>query len=47
MIGRDGSQQALFPYNDPGQLPITPVRNADGEWLCIEIKLPGYRLYAR
>ncbi|MEO6837401.1 MAG: DUF3417 domain-containing protein, partial [Ginsengibacter sp.] len=21
-----GSQQALFPYNDPGQLPVTPLR---------------------
>ncbi len=21
-IGRDGAQQTLFPYNDPGQLPI-------------------------
>ena len=24
VIDRDGAQQALFPYNDPGQLPITP-----------------------
>ncbi|HEX7125306.1 MAG TPA: DUF3417 domain-containing protein, partial [Thermodesulfobacteriota bacterium] len=23
-IDEDGAQQALFPYNDPGQLPITP-----------------------
>ena len=23
MIGIDGEQQSLFPYNDPGQLPIT------------------------
>lgn len=22
-IGRDGAQQALYPYNDPGQWPIT------------------------
>jgi hypothetical protein len=22
---KDGAQQALFPYNDPGQLPITPL----------------------
>lgn len=47
MIGRDGAQQALFPYNDPGQLPITPVRNANGEWLRIEIKLPGYSVWLR
>ena len=26
VIGQDGAQQALYPYNDPGQLPITPLR---------------------
>ena len=25
VIDRDGAQQALYPYNDPGQLPVTPV----------------------
>ena len=24
VIARNGAQQALYPYNDPGQLPITP-----------------------
>ena len=24
-IDRDGAQQALYPYNDPAQLPITPA----------------------
>jgi starch phosphorylase len=28
VIDKDGAQQALFPYNDPGQLPITPLRQA-------------------
>ena len=27
LIDKDGVQHALYPYNDPGQLPITPVRN--------------------
>ena len=27
VIDKDGAQQALFPYNDPGQLPITPLRH--------------------
>jgi starch phosphorylase len=47
MIDRDGAQQALFPYNDPGQLPITPLRGRDGEWLRIRIDLPGYALWLR
>ncbi|HET6370254.1 MAG TPA: alpha-glucan family phosphorylase, partial [Nitrospiria bacterium] len=47
VIDRSGSQQALFPYNDPGQLPITPLRDPKGEWLRPEIKLPGYSLRLR
>jgi glycogen phosphorylase len=46
-IDRDGAQQALFPYNDPGQLPVTPLRKSDGEWLRLEIRLPGYSLWLR
>ena len=29
VIDKDGAQQALYPYNDPGQLPITPLRQAE------------------
>ena len=47
VIDKDGAQQALFPYNDPGQLPITPLRESNGEWLRIEIKLPGYSVWLR
>jgi starch phosphorylase len=47
VIDKDGAQQALFPYNDPGQLPIMPVRKANGEWLRLEIALPGYSVWIR
>ncbi|MHB1099573.1 MAG: alpha-glucan family phosphorylase, partial [Burkholderiales bacterium] len=47
IIGKDGTQQALFPYNDPGQLPITPLRQENGEWLRLEIALPGYSVWLR
>ncbi|MGA2820527.1 MAG: alpha-glucan family phosphorylase [Anaerolineales bacterium] len=47
VIDGDGAQQALFPYNDPGQLPITPVRHSNGEWLRLEIALPGYSVWLR
>src|SRR5208337_2254879 len=46
-IDKDGAQQALFPYNDPGQLPITPLRQPNGEWLRLEITLPGYSVWLR
>ncbi len=47
IIDRDGAQQALYPYNDPGQLPITPLRKPNGEWLRLEFSLPGYSLWLR
>ena len=47
VIDKDGAQQALYPYNDPGQLPITPLRDAKGEWLRLEVALPGYSVWLR
>jgi starch phosphorylase len=47
VIDKDGRQEALYPYNDPGQLPITPLRQADGQWLRLEITLPGYSVWLR
>jgi starch phosphorylase len=47
VIDKDGAQQALFPYNDPGQLPITPLRAPNGEWLRLELALPGYSVWLR
>jgi starch phosphorylase len=42
-----GSQAEFYPYNDPGQLPIMPVRDKDGEWLTIEVRFPGRRVRLR
>jgi len=47
MIDRNGAQRALFPYNDPGQLPIVPLRDKQGEWLRLEVEFPGYSLWLR
>jgi starch phosphorylase len=46
-LTKNGEQQALYPYNDPGQLPITPLRQANGEWLRLEVVLPGYSVWLR
>ena len=46
-IDKNGEQQALFPYNDPGQLPVIPLREPNGEWLRLEIELPGYSVWVR
>ncbi|ARU31981.1 alpha-glucan phosphorylase [Sulfuriferula sp. AH1] len=47
VIDKDGAQQVLYPYNDPGQLPITPLRRENGEWLRLEVRLPGYSVWLR
>jgi glycogen phosphorylase len=46
-IDRDGFQQAFFPFNDPGQLPIEPLRDASGEWLRVPLQLPHTKLWVR
>ena len=43
----DGRQQALYPVNDPGQLPIRPLRQPNGEWLRLQIQLPGSKIWLR
>lgn len=47
VIDKEGAQEALFPYNDPGQLPIMPLREPNGEWLRLELEFLGYSLWLR
>jgi starch phosphorylase len=46
-IAADGSQLALYPYNDPGQLQITPACNAKGEWVRLKVDLLAYDVWVR
>ena len=43
----EGRQRALYPVNDPGQLPIRPLRRSNGQWLRISIQLPGAKIWLR
>jgi glycogen phosphorylase len=43
----NGAQQAVYPFNDTGQLPIRPLRGPDGEWLRLKLSLPGGDLWIR
>jgi glycogen phosphorylase len=47
VIEADGSQRAVYPYNDPSQLPVLPLRDGTGEWLRIRIQLPGCLVWLR
>lgn len=42
-----GSQLALYPVNEPGQLPIKPLRTNGGEWLRIPFTLPAAKIWIR
>ncbi|HLK65187.1 MAG TPA: alpha-glucan family phosphorylase [Bryobacteraceae bacterium] len=46
-IDSNGNQLALYPFNDPGQLPITPVREKNGEWVRLSVVLPGLKMWIR
>jgi glycogen phosphorylase len=46
-IDANGQQQALYPFNDPGQLPIRPLREPSGEWLRLSLDFPGNKLWVR
>jgi starch phosphorylase len=46
-IDAHGQQAALYPFNDPGQLPVKPLRKANREWLRLPVDLPGSRLWIR
>jgi len=46
-IRDDGSQEALYPYNEPGQLPITPARDSRGEWVRLKLTFPAFAVWLR
>jgi starch phosphorylase len=36
-----GNQLEFYPYNDPSQLPVTALRDKEGEWLRVSVEFPG------
>lgn len=46
-IAANGDQLEFFPYNDPTMLPLTPLRDDSGEWINIDVELPGRTLHLR
>jgi starch phosphorylase len=42
-----GDQLALYPVNEPGQLPIKPLRTDSGDWLRMPFSLPGAKIWIR
>lgn len=46
-INDRGEQLEYYPYNDPSQIPVIPVRKDNGESLRVEVNLPGRALILR
>jgi starch phosphorylase len=46
-LSATGEQMEFFPFNDPGQLPITPLRDQGGEWVETVVSLPRRNLHLR
>jgi starch phosphorylase len=46
-IDGHGNQQALYPFNSPGMLPVSPLRQPNKEWLRLRVPLAGSKLWLR
>jgi starch phosphorylase len=42
-----GRQHELYPHNDPENLPIQPLRTAEGDRMEVSLEMPGRRLHLR
>ncbi len=46
-ISTDGEQLEFYPYNDPTMLPVSPLRDADGQWVRVVVPFPGRHVRLR
>jgi len=46
-IDASGAQQEFRPFNDVSQLPVVPVRDADGAWVRVRLPRPGPPVWLR
>ncbi len=41
-LNRHGVPIEYYPVNEPSQLPLTPVRHGEDEWLHVKLDFPGW-----
>ncbi|MBU2955795.1 alpha-glucan family phosphorylase [Marinobacter sp. F3R08] len=46
-ISSDGEQLEFYPYNDPTMLPVSPLRDENGQWVRVVVPFPGRNLRLR
>ncbi|HLY06554.1 MAG TPA: alpha-glucan family phosphorylase [Rhizomicrobium sp.] len=47
IVDVEGTQQELYPYNEPATMPIEPALDGAGGWLRIPLELPGRMVQLR
>lgn len=47
VIDAGGGQREFYPHNDPGNLPLQPLRNGSGDPVEVALELPGRRIRLR
>src|SRR5437868_11034504 len=47
IVDGEGTQQELYPYNEPATMPIEPALDHHGAWLRIPLELPGRTVHLR
>ncbi len=46
-LNPQGEQLAQYPYNDPVQMPVIPLRDKNDEWVRIAVPFPGRKVILR
>lgn len=46
-IDAEGAQREFYPFNEPAQLPVIPLRDAAGEWVRVQLPIPGRPVWLR
>lgn len=46
-LDEHGWQQDVYPYNDPTNLPVTPLYTDEGLWMHVLVELPGRQVRLR
>lgn len=46
-LNANGEQIEFFPFNDPGQLPIVPLRDQNGRWVSVSLEFPRREVLLR
>ncbi|MEP1215727.1 MAG: alpha-glucan family phosphorylase [Marinobacter sp.] len=46
-ISTEGEQLEFYPYNDPTMLPVSPLRDDDGQWVRVIVPFPGRSVLLR